>query len=165
MVKLLLRFNADPNICDKVSIYREYKRILHVTRFRSSIYWIYNVMYVVIRSFYINLLFQYFVIKNYMIGITFQWVQLAIIVGILGRILVFTLACHVIYVNMFWCESGIVNITLYIYTITMRPQKRILILKTTGRCTIYYRCKPSTNLLLLSYLNVVIIVWLQKGSC
>ena len=63
MVKLLLRFNADPNICDKVSIYREYKRILHVTRFRSSIYWIYNVMYVGIRSFYINLLFQYFVIK------------------------------------------------------------------------------------------------------
>ena len=37
IVQLLLNSNADPNICNKVSIYYEYMRSLHVIRFRSSI--------------------------------------------------------------------------------------------------------------------------------
>ena len=34
LIKLLLNSNADPNICDKVSIYCLYK-LLHITRFKS----------------------------------------------------------------------------------------------------------------------------------
>ena len=37
IAQLLLNSNADPNTCNKVSIYCEYKRLLHVTRFRSGI--------------------------------------------------------------------------------------------------------------------------------
>ena len=33
IVQLLLNSNADPNICEEVSIYCEYMRSLHVTTF------------------------------------------------------------------------------------------------------------------------------------